>query len=718
MAGRLTWQNVAAPDFSASSRTQANAADLLDRAFSSGINAIDNFQNAPIEREGAMLRNELAGQQINTLKNEQATREKMNLAAPILNQMATLSAAGDLEGTLNLARANPEIINSLDPKFVSDFFTNKQNLVSKNDNIINTRDAKNLEASKRLDDVSMKNAVANVLISSGGDPAATTVNALEIAKTLPKNLQGAFLLQVQNTVKGAFGADIDFTGYGNATPQEQVPTGMPSQTTQPQQVQAEPSANSGGNKFKYVPVEGLSGSQWAKSGGLYTSESGGNYQAKNDVVGSGGKKGHFGALQFGHDRLTDAKRAGVIPADMTPEQFRNSDEKVQDAVADWHFADIDKQAARMGLDQAFGTVIKGVVISPESIRGMAHLGGMGGVRDFIRTNGEKDPADANGTRLSTYGKRFGKSPESNQQVAQQPASIPFMAAQNQPGQPIGALSGQFSPAAAAAAQLTAQASQGQQGNVSKQPAQQGFRSASDLLAAINMPGYEATAQAGVTERVAQVSDPLLAGAEEWMTDDKYTLNQAGKDLAEEFKSFGKNDAYWQSAVRKIQGEFKDARGRPLNPKAITEVLKNSKADIGSLRQLINEKGVLDSRVSEALDQLGSNDFAKVTAERKTVLALDRERKKLTSEVLAAQERYRQAARQAQVIPSRANQARAAEEALQRSLNKLMKVTDDINSIPVGNRNKQTAKEESNQFAESVRSALGLPQGGLFQFGSR
>lgn len=694
MAGRLTWQNVAAPDFSSSAVSQRNAADLLDRAFNSGISAIDNFQNAPIEREGLMLRNELVGQQIATAKNEQAAREKINLAAPILNQMATLAASGNRDGFLKVASENQEVINSLDPKFVADMFANKQVMVASDDNITNAREDRKLAATERGNAEALLNLRANDLIQYGNDPAAATVGIMQNLSKIPEHLRGRYIAQASQQFKGLFGSDLDLSGYGGGV----------------SQAQAEPSANSNGGKFNYVPAEGLSGSQWAKSAGLYTSESGGDYQAKNDAVGSGGKKGHFGALQFGEDRLTDAKRAGVIPADMTPEQFRQSGAEVQDAVADWHFADIDNQAARMGLDQAYGTVIKGVVITPESVRGMAHLGGIGGVRDFIRTNGEKDPADANGTRLSTYGKRFGKSPESNQQLAQQPAAIPLMAARNPDTGPLRVLNGAASirdQLLARASQAANQGTQATLGNVSKQPTQQGFNNTSDLLAAVNMPGYEAAAQADITERVSQFSDPLLNGAEEWMTDTKYSLNQAGKDLSEEFKSFGKTDDYWQKVVRRLQSKFENDRGRTIPFRAITEVLKNSKSDMSAMRQWVNDPGVLDRIVSEGLDQLGSNDFAEVTSKRKAVLALDEKRKKLTADVLAAQEKYELARQQALAIPSRANQARAAEDALQRSLDKLMRVTNEIYSIPVGNGNKQTAKEKAEQFAKSIQSALGI-----------
>ena len=153
------------------------------------------------------------------------------------------------------------------------------------------------------------------------------------------------------------------------------------------------------------------GSTWAEAKGLTKSESGGNYSAQNNAVGSGGKVGHFGALQFGQDRLTDAKNAGVIPPNMTPEQFMAAGKPVQDKVADWHFKDIDEQSKKNGLEQYYGKTIGGVLINRDAIRGMAHIGGISGAKAFIESGGKKNPSDGpngvGGTSIADYGKRFG-----------------------------------------------------------------------------------------------------------------------------------------------------------------------------------------------------------------------------------------------------------------------------------------------------------------------
>lgn len=134
---------------------------------------------------------------------------------------------------------------------------------------------------------------------------------------------------------------------------------------------------------------------------LIRSESGGNWSAQNNAVGSGGNIGHFGRGQFGVARLNDAKRAGVIPADMTPQQFM-ANPAAQVATEQWHENDIMSFAAQNGITDRIGDTINGVPITREGIVNVAHLGGNAGARRFFETNGQYNPADANGTRLSDY----------------------------------------------------------------------------------------------------------------------------------------------------------------------------------------------------------------------------------------------------------------------------------------------------------------------------
>lgn len=54
-----------------------------------------------------------------------------------------------------------------------------------------------------------------------------------------------------------------------------------------------------------------------------------------------------------------------------------------------------------------GNTINGVKITESGLLAASHLVGNGGVRKFLKSNGEEDPADGNGTKCSTYMKHFG-----------------------------------------------------------------------------------------------------------------------------------------------------------------------------------------------------------------------------------------------------------------------------------------------------------------------
>lgn len=133
---------------------------------------------------------------------------------------------------------------------------------------------------------------------------------------------------------------------------------------------------------------------------LVNSESGGNWNALNEF-------GYGGRLQFGDARLADAARAGIIPQGLTGAQFSQLSPEQQMAVESWHFEDIDRRAGEMSLDSYIGQNIGGVNITPDAIRAMAHLGGIGGAQRFIESGGQYNPSDAYGTSLSDYGQRHG-----------------------------------------------------------------------------------------------------------------------------------------------------------------------------------------------------------------------------------------------------------------------------------------------------------------------
>jgi len=164
---------------------------------------------------------------------------------------------------------------------------------------------------------------------------------------------------------------------------------------------------------------------------LVRTESGGNWGAQNAAMGAGGMPGHFGRLQFGQARLRDAMNAGVIPPGTTPQAFM-ADPAMQQRVEGWHFADIDRRAAEMGLGQYIGQTVGGIPITQDAIRAMAHLGGIGGAAAFLNSGGERNPSDVNGTSLADYARIHGGA---GGLMAQQAPAEAHMSAQNQPARP-------------------------------------------------------------------------------------------------------------------------------------------------------------------------------------------------------------------------------------------------------------------------------------------
>lgn len=182
---------------------------------------------------------------------------------------------------------------------------------------------------------------------------------------------------------------------------------------QPTQEAPLPAAQAGSVSAQDITYSGYDPSQAQRFGAngfaenvprsLIGTESGGNWGAENGEVGAGGSIGHFGILQFGEARLQDAKNNGVIPQDMTPQQFKAS-QQAQVAVSNWHFNDIDSNIRKNGYDKMVGQSVGGVPISMNGMRSMAHLGGFGGLSKFIKSQGQYNPADSFGTSLSAYGK--------------------------------------------------------------------------------------------------------------------------------------------------------------------------------------------------------------------------------------------------------------------------------------------------------------------------
>lgn len=98
----------------------------------------------------------------------------------------------------------------------------------------------------------------------------------------------------------------------------------------------------------------------------------------------------------GDNRWTGSFRIPGFPEVRTIEDFRNNPD-AQNAAFEAHIADIDQAIENTPGAERFNR---------DGLRGVAHLGGNGGMRRFVETGGQHDPADSNGTRLSDYYRQF------------------------------------------------------------------------------------------------------------------------------------------------------------------------------------------------------------------------------------------------------------------------------------------------------------------------
>ena len=102
-----------------------------------------------------------------------------------------------------------------------------------------------------------------------------------------------------------------------------------------------------------------------------------------------------GLYQFGDLRLQDYRKA--TGAKFTRAEFQE-DEALQEKVADWHFADIEDAIDALG-SEADG-------YDRDGLKAIGHLGGVDGMRKYVRTKGQYNPSDALGTSLSDYYTKF------------------------------------------------------------------------------------------------------------------------------------------------------------------------------------------------------------------------------------------------------------------------------------------------------------------------
>ena len=170
-------------------------------------------------------------------------------------------------------------------------------------------------------------------------------------------------------------------------------------------------------------------------GGIVSSlagtESGGSFDAQNNETGSSGRSGHFGRLQFGQDRLDEAKAA--LGMDFTPKEFMANPE-LQQQVENWHLSDIDKYIKDNHLDQFIGQDVGGTPLTLDSMRAVAHLGGKGGLNRYLTSGGQHNPSDAFGTHLSDYASKHANT-QSSEANLKGGMTIPGSTAEQIPSMP-------------------------------------------------------------------------------------------------------------------------------------------------------------------------------------------------------------------------------------------------------------------------------------------
>jgi hypothetical protein len=128
---------------------------------------------------------------------------------------------------------------------------------------------------------------------------------------------------------------------------------------------------------------------------LEASESSGKADAEITIA--DGRR-FVGKLQMGKARLQDYQNA--TGTTFTQDEFI-TDTALQDKVAAWHIADLDKAIDALDGDAAD--------YDRDDLRAVGHLAGKTGMKKFVQSKGDYNPADELGTSLQSYYEKFAKS---------------------------------------------------------------------------------------------------------------------------------------------------------------------------------------------------------------------------------------------------------------------------------------------------------------------
>jgi hypothetical protein len=158
---------------------------------------------------------------------------------------------------------------------------------------------------------------------------------------------------------------------------------------------------------------------------LGQSESGGDYSAVNEL-------GYSGKYQWGPDLLEDFNKAHDTSFSL--DDLLN-DPDLQETAQAWSEAKNLQYIEDRGLDEYYGKVVDGVVMTPTAMLAMAHLGGPSGMYEFVTTGGESNPQDINETSLRDYAAKF--SPALPEGMGQTKLSFPEATGQDNENSPHG-----------------------------------------------------------------------------------------------------------------------------------------------------------------------------------------------------------------------------------------------------------------------------------------
>lgn len=111
------------------------------------------------------------------------------------------------------------------------------------------------------------------------------------------------------------------------------------------------------------------------------------------------KYGYKGKYQFGNAALKD------IGIKVKWKEFRNDTTLQEYAMREYLL--LNRGRLSRYINKYEGKFVRGIRITECGILAGAHLGGAGGVKRFLYSNGRRDRKDANGTKISDYVRDFG-----------------------------------------------------------------------------------------------------------------------------------------------------------------------------------------------------------------------------------------------------------------------------------------------------------------------